>query len=345
MRIAGLTLGSLALAGLALLPAGAQERQAPRIVGTGPTGEAVGVGRSTIRPARAAVVVEQPATTTPPAAPAEPAVPEVAGPPEPVADNASARALVRLERLEAELRAMTDRVERLEAETRQLREDNARLAASAGSIAVAADTTAPDSVPGSGTSSDATVPVMASATPGEAGGPSAPAETGVTAVAASAATPPAPATNPATTPAVAPSTARIASLPDGATPVSALRDARLSLQTRDYPAAERSLAALVSTWPDALEADEGRWLLGETRFVQQSWGPAAEAYVAYLGRAPEGRRVPEIYIRLAGVFRNVGDEAQRCRALNAFRDTFPDAGPVMQARYTEEASRGAACPA
>ena len=324
MRLAGTALG-LMVAASGLVSAEALARQAPRIVGNGPTGEAAGVGTPAARPPRARVVAEQPVATVQTPPPMPPSADPLA-PPQPLADTATARALVRLERLEAELRSMTDRVERLEAETRRLRDDNARLQASA-SPATAAETANPAGV-ASIAGADTQGP-----TSGAAGGADQPEESAAAA------------TQPSTTAPAPPATARIASLPDGATPVSALRDARLSLQTRDFPAAERSLAALVSTWPDAPEADEGRWLLGETRFVQQDWGRAAEAYVDYLGRSPEGRRVAEIYIRLAGVFRNVGDEAQRCRALNAFRDGFPEAGPVMQARYAEEASRGAACPA
>jgi TolA-binding protein len=315
------------LASLLVVPAGTLAFAQPRVVGAGPTGEAVGVRRPAAQqPGPAA---RQGAAT--PAAPAS--EPVAAAPPaqspSPVEDSFASRALLRLDQVEAELRSMTDRVERLEAETRRLKEENASLreqavtgssspvASLAGSAEASAATTSPTETPAAET-------------------PLAVADSNTATVTPSA--------EPSTSAAPAPaSVARVAALPDGASPVTVLREARMSLQTRDYQQAETKLSALVETWPDAPEAIEGRWLLGETRFVQQAWAPAAEAYVAYLSVSPEGRRVPEIYIRLAGVFRNVGDEAQRCRALGAFKDAFPDPGPVMLARYTQEAAAAPAC--
>lgn len=314
------------LASLLVVPAGTFAVAQPRVVGAGPTGEAVGVRRPAgQQPGPAA---RQGAATSA-ALLSEPVAASPALPPPPVEDSFASRALLRLDQVEAELRSMTDRVERLEAETRRLKEENASLreqavtgssgpvASLAGSAEASAASTGPTETPAAETPLAVADSNPATVTATEESSPSA--------------TPP-----PA-------SVARVAALPDGASPVTVLREARMSLQTRDYQLAETRLSALVQTWPDAPEAIEGRWLLGETRFVQQAWAPAAEAYVAYLSASPDGRRVPEIYIRLAGVFRNVGDEAQRCRALGAFRDAFPDPGPVMQARYTQEAAAAPAC--
>jgi TolA-binding protein len=297
-----------------------------------PSSEAVGVG---VQPARA-VPARTPAGGPP--ATSQPAISTTASPvaaaaPPPVAtpapDTAAARAMVRIEQLEAELRAMTDRLERLEAEVANQRNRPMQPQATtepgppapASQSAEAAPAPAATSLLAQTASSDTTpAPPQPAVQPAPAG----------------------PAAAPAATPAAPPSS-RLATLAADATPANVLRDARLSLQTREFAQAEANLAALVQRWPDAPESAEGRWLLGEARYVQRAWGPAAEAYVDYLGTNPQGRRVPEIYLRLAGVFREVGDQEQRCRALGAFADTVPEPGPVLAARYAQEAAQAPTC--
>jgi TolA-binding protein len=119
--------------------------------------------------------------------------------------------------------------------------------------------------------------------------------------------------------------------------------AQQGLARGDYGGAEAKLTRLLAQFPDGPEALEARWLLGEARFVQSAWGPAAEAYLAYLNAAPQGKRASEALIRLAGAFGQLGNEKMRCSALAQYQrqTTKPDA--TLKARADAEMARSP-CP-
>ena len=119
--------------------------------------------------------------------------------------------------------------------------------------------------------------------------------------------------------------------------------AQLALQRGDYLTAESNLTNLVANFPTAPEGIEGRWLLGEARFVQSAWGPAAEAYLSYLDAAPQGRRASESLVRLAGAFGQMGNAKLRCSALVEFKRRTPNPDPTLKARADAEVARSP-CP-
>ncbi|CAN1514688.1 Tetratricopeptide repeat [Caulobacteraceae bacterium] len=119
--------------------------------------------------------------------------------------------------------------------------------------------------------------------------------------------------------------------------------AQLALQRGDYLTAESNLTNLVANFPTAPEGIEGRWLLGEARFVQSAWGPAAEAYLSYLDAAPQGRRASESLVRLAGAFGQMGNAKMRCSALVEFKRRTPNPDPTLKARADAEVARSP-CP-
>ena len=120
--------------------------------------------------------------------------------------------------------------------------------------------------------------------------------------------------------------------------------AQQGLARGDYSGAETKLTQLLAQFPGGPETLEARWLLGEARFVQSAWGPAAEAYLAYLNAAPQGKRASEALIRLAGAFGQLGNEKMRCSALAQYQrqTTQPDA--TLKARADSEMAR-TPCPA
>jgi len=119
--------------------------------------------------------------------------------------------------------------------------------------------------------------------------------------------------------------------------------AQLALQRGDYLTAETSLTNLVTNFPTAPEGIEGRWLLGEARYVQSAWGPAAEAYLGYLDAAPQGRRASETLVRLAGAFGHMGNAKMRCSALGEYKRRTPNPDPTLKARADAEVARSP-CP-
>ena len=119
--------------------------------------------------------------------------------------------------------------------------------------------------------------------------------------------------------------------------------AQLALQRGDYLTAETNLNALITNFPGAPEGIEGRWLLGEARFVQSAWGPAAEAYLSYLDITPQGSRASESLVRLAGAFGQMGNAKMRCSALLEYKRRTPNPDPTLKARADAEAARSP-CP-
>lgn len=122
-------------------------------------------------------------------------------------------------------------------------------------------------------------------------------------------------------------------------PEDAVKTATVALQAGDYDSAEKILANYTETTPDAKDAPQAYWLLGETRYVQQSWGPAAQAYVAYLQKAPTGPKVSDILVRLAGTFRELGDNGQRCKALQSYKERTPNPPAILKARADAEIAK------
>jgi TolA-binding protein len=218
----------------------------------------------------------------PPAAGAPPTV-QPASPPV-ATETQAARAMIRIDGLERQIRTLTDLVERLEAQVTTQSAEIARLA-KAVDAANAARVEAP-------------APTPAASEPAPAAAPAPPPE-----------------------------------------PQAQLSQARRRLETGDFVAAETALTRLLESRPDAPEALEARWLLGETLYVQSAWGPAAQAYVAYLRAAPEGPWAPQALIRLAGSFREIGQVEQRCAALAEFRRRAPRPDPTLKARADAEAAR------
>lgn len=149
--------------------------------------------------------------------------------------------------------------------------------------------------------------------------------------------PPAPAPAPAPTPAPAPIVEKMA------TPEELLSAAKLSIQNSEYEGAKKSLKTLIDSHPTTNEGIEAHWLNGELNFLAKDWLGAAQNYVAYLKIAPNGPRVSDVLIRLASSYREMGDNRQRCLALNAYKERTPKPNAIQKARADDEISKGA-CP-
>lgn len=251
-------------------------------------------------------------------------------PPPPIGqtqETLSARTLVRLEQLSRELTETIGRVETLEGAVAAQQAENERLI----------------------TLMDMARANSANAQPAE--DLRAKASGAVTQEMAASASTSAPAPAPALAPAMvaavvaAPATAMFTPpTPPALTPAIMLTNAQTALQSGSYPVAEANLSQLIWVYPASPEASEGRWLLGETRFVQASWGTAAQAYVDYLKGSPQGPRASEALVRLAGAFRQLGDNRQRCVALAEFKRRTPRPDPTLKARADGEIAR-MTCPA
>jgi TolA-binding protein len=231
------------------------------------------------------------------------------------------------------MRTLTNRVEILEAELASQKEANLRLARLIDENRALAATANQAQAPTNGASEPTPAPTATDANPAssdtQAG--SAPATL--------------PASNEPTTPlpsaggAVA---APAVTEPPKPSPVL-LAEARMHIQRGEFQIAEAKLNEIAENHGDSPEAPEALWLLGETRFVQQAFAPAAQAYVAYLGKSPNGPRMPNAYVGLASAFRELGDNRQRCLALAEYTRRATNPTSVQRARADAEIAR-APCP-
>jgi TolA-binding protein len=223
-------------------------------------------------------------------------------------ETLSARTLVRLEQLTRELSETIGRVEALEASVIAQKAENERL-----------------------------ISLLDMARAGQAGKDAS--------AIASESSPQPTAAAPAAAAQQVPQTAMFtAPTPPPLSPPIMLTNAQTALQSGGYQLAEANLTQLVWVHPASPEASEGRWLLGEARYVQGAWGTAAQAYVDYLKASPQGPRASEALLRLAGAFRQLGDNRQRCVALAEFKRRAPRPDATLKARADSEIAR-MACPA
>jgi TolA-binding protein len=223
-------------------------------------------------------------------------------------ETLSARTLVRLDQLTRELSETIGRVEALESASTALKADNERLATLL-DASRAAQVAAPAPVADAKIMSNAEAAAIMATPAGT--------ETGMF----------------------------VAPTPPPIVPAIMLVNAQTALQGGNYSVAEANLTQLIWVHPASPEASEGRWLLGEARYVQSAWGTAAQAYVDYLKASPQGPRASEALLRLAGSFRQLGDNRQRCIALAEFKRRAPRPDPTLKARADGEIARMTCPPA
>ena len=109
----------------------------------------------------------------------------------------------------------------------------------------------------------------------------------------------------------------------------------------DYAGAQSDFLTYLSALPDADDAGEISYWLGETYYVRGGYTDAADAYIASMRKDPQGRKAPEAMIRLAGALRALGKTAEACQTLDSFPTQYPNVSPdVRQKAQTEVARTG-----
>ena len=252
-------------------------------------------------------------------------------------ETEASRALVRLDELETQIRDLTNRVEILEAQNQALKGELEQRNGSPDTAPTVANNAAqevsqpPMDAPAAAQTNEATPAIQ---TNNQAASViKQPAQNSV------APTTPAPATSaPIISPAVS-----AAPKPAVFDANKVLQTAKTKIQAGEYQNAEAILTDFTDNHADDANAPEAFWLLGETRYVQQAWAPAAQAYVAYLNKAPTGPKVPDVLVRIAGAFRELGDNGQRCKALNEYKRRAPNPSAILKARADAEMAK-APCP-
>jgi tol-pal system protein YbgF len=86
-----------------------------------------------------------------------------------------------------------------------------------------------------------------------------------------------------------------------APPIGSDRDAYQSaldrLKTRDYEGAERALKDFIGVYPKSQLADNAKYWLGETYYVERRYPEAIDAFQSVLRDHPDSRKVPDALLK------------------------------------------------
>lgn len=107
----------------------------------------------------------------------------------------------------------------------------------------------------------------------------------------------------------------------------------------DFAGAQADFAQYLQGAPDAADAGEMHFWLGETYYVRQGYADAADAYIASMRKDPNGVKAPDAMVRLAAALRGLGNKAEACRTLDSFNAQYPRASAEVRARHRTELSR------
>ena len=122
--------------------------------------------------------------------------------------------------------------------------------------------------------------------------------------------------------------------------IAALPDqGRTKLAEGDFSGAQTLFQQYLTLNPDAPDAGDVSFWLGETYFVKSAYADAADAYIASMRKNRDGGRAPEAMIKLGASLRELGNKAQACQTLDSFTAQYPNASEALRNRRQLEMSR------
>lgn len=107
----------------------------------------------------------------------------------------------------------------------------------------------------------------------------------------------------------------------------------------NFSGAQSDFQTYLAVSPDAPDAGEVNYWLGETFYVKGGYADAADAYIESMRKAPQGAKAPEALIRLAASLRELGNKAEACQALDSFPSQYPNAGADIREKSRIELAR------
>lgn len=107
----------------------------------------------------------------------------------------------------------------------------------------------------------------------------------------------------------------------------------------DFSAAQNAFAQYLNAIPDAPDAGEVSFWLGETYFVKQAYANAADAYISSMRKDPKGMKAPDAMVRLAAALRELGKTQEACQTLDSFPAQYPNAPANVRERARTELAR------
>lgn len=111
------------------------------------------------------------------------------------------------------------------------------------------------------------------------------------------------------------------------------------LKEGDFTAAQAAFTEYLAAIPDAPDAGEVNFWLGETHYVKQAYADAADAYITSMRQDPQGLTAPDAMVRLAAALRELGKVEQACQTLDSFPAQYPNAPANVRDRARTEMAR------
>ena len=107
----------------------------------------------------------------------------------------------------------------------------------------------------------------------------------------------------------------------------------------DFSGAQTAFKQYLQFNPDAADAGEVNFWLGESYFVRGGYADAADAYINSMRKDPKGAKAPDAMVRLAATLGKLGNKSEACQTLATFPAQFPNASASTKEKARVEAAR------
>lgn len=129
--------------------------------------------------------------------------------------------------------------------------------------------------------------------------------------------------------------------PPSGDPREDFKTARSLLLRGEFEAAEAAFRQFVAAYPDSDFAGEAQYWIGESLFVRELYGQAAKAYLTAAKSYPKGPRAADSLLKLAHCFNKLEDNDKACRTLRELSQRYPNASePVLRSQSKARAEFG-----
>jgi tol-pal system protein YbgF len=107
----------------------------------------------------------------------------------------------------------------------------------------------------------------------------------------------------------------------------------------DFVGAQTALSQYLEFNPNAPDAGEMHFWLGESYYVRGGFADAADAYITSMRLDGQGVKAPDAMVRLAATLRQLGNVAEACQTLASFPRQYPNANESVKEKVRIESAR------
>jgi len=107
----------------------------------------------------------------------------------------------------------------------------------------------------------------------------------------------------------------------------------------DFSGAQIAFKQYLDFNPDAPDAGDVSYWLGESYYVKGGYADAADAYINSMRKAPNGAKAPDAMVRLAAALRELGNKTEACQTLDSFPAQYPNAPASVREKARVESAR------